>query len=197
MKSKKLKYVIFVVSIVGLIAGALFFHILNNVDKESVINSINSFKDNVVNNDLNYLLTLKSSLITSILTILIIWFLGVSVIGLPIIMFIYFVKVFAIGFTISSITYIFKLKGIIYAFIYMFPHNILNILIYAFISIYSIIYSYRLSNSFFKSEKIDLKLIMDKHKYVLLVSLIGVIITSLYGTFIMPYLFKVVLNLLK
>ena len=195
--NKKLLYCILIVTIVGVIAGSLFVTILKDVDKASVTNSLESFITEINNNEINYGMSLKSSLITNISLVLLIWLLGISIIGLPIIIFIYFIKAFSLGFTISSILINFKLKELIYSFIYIFPHNIINLFVYAIVSIYSIIYSFKLINSFFNKAQIDFKPIIEKNKYVLLISILVVLLTSLYGTYIMPYVFKIVLNLLK
>lgn len=195
--NKKLLYCMLIVTIVGVIAGSLFVTILKDADKTSVANSLETFISNVNSNDLDYSMSLKSSLITNISFVLLIWLLGISIIGIPIIIFLYFIKSFALGFTISSILINFKLRGLIYSFIYIFPHNIINLFIFTILSIYSIIYSFKLSDSFFKKSQIDFKPIIDKNKYILLISILVVILTSLYGTYIMPSLLKIVLNLLK
>lgn len=195
--NKKLSYVLIIITVVGLISGMIFTFILKEADYNKVVESLNMFIDGVINDSLNYSLSLKSNLITNIIYVFIIWSLGISFIGIPIILSLYFIKVFSIGFTISSIMLNYGLRGLIYSFIYIFPHNILNIFIFGFLALYSVVYSFRLSNSFFKKESIDFKPILNKHKYVLLISLLGIIITSLYSTYIVPYILKIVLKFLK
>ena len=195
--NKKLSYCIIILTVVGLISGMMFTFVLKESDYQKVSESLNMFIDSVINNELNYGLSLKSNLITNIIYVFIIWGLGISFIGLPIILSLYFIKVFSIGFTISAITLNYGLRGLVYSFIYIFPHNILNVFIFGFLTLYSVIYSFRISSSFFKKESIDFRPILNKHKYVLLVALLGVIITSLYSTYIMPYILKGVLKFLK
>ena len=195
--NKKLSYCIVVLTIVGLISGIMFVFILKDSDYHNVTESLNGFINGVLNNELNYGLSLKSNMIANIIYVFVIWGLGISFIGLPIILFLYFIKIFSIGFTISAITLNYGLRGLVYSFIYIFPHNILNVFIFGFLTIYSVIYSFRISSSFFKKESVDFKPIINKHKYVLLIALLGVIITSLYSTYIMPYILKGVLKFLK
>ena len=195
--NKKLSYCIVVLTIVGLISGIMFVFILKDSDYHNVTESLNGFINGVLNNELNYGLSLKSNMIANIIYVFVIWGLGISFIGLPIILFLYFIKIFSIGFTISAITLNYGLRGLVYSFIYIFPHNILNVFIFGFLTIYSVIYSFRISSSFFKKESVDFKPIINKHKYVLLIALLGVIITSLYSTYIMPYVLKGVLKFLK
>ncbi|MBR1376295.1 MAG: stage II sporulation protein M [Bacilli bacterium] len=195
--NKKLSYCILIITIIAIVAGSLFLTILKDTDKTSIFDSLDLFINNINNNELSYGIALKSSLISNLLIIFLIWLLGISIIGIPVILFIYFIKAFALGLSISSLIAKFGMKGCIYALFYIFPHHIINLAIFAILSIYSIIYSFKLSESFFKKEQIDFKPIMDKHKYVLLLSILIVILTSLYGTYIMPYVFKIVLNFIK
>lgn len=192
--NKKLKYVLVIITIISLITGVLFIKILKNNDLSASIGALDEFIDNVSNNTLDYYLSLRSSLSTNILYVLLIWFLGVSIIGIPIILFIYFIKVFSIGFSLSVIVYKFGLKGLLYGFIYIFPHNILNIFIFLILSIKSISYSFNFTEKYFKKDKIDFSIDRVGHKKILLISIIGVILTSLYGTYLMPYLFKILLK---
>ena len=195
--NKKLLYCITIISIIGIIAGALFITILNSVDKETVNNSLETFINNVSNNELNYSLSLRSNLISNFIFIFVVWILGMTIVGIPIIIFMYFIKTFILGFSLSAIIYKYGTKGIIYSFLYVFPHNILNLFIFAILLIHSLIYSFKLSKKLAEDENVNYKKNINKHKYVLLLSVIGVLLTSLYATYIMPYIFKIVLNLLK
>ena len=195
--NKKLLYCITIITIIGIIAGSIFITVLNDVDKETVSNSLNTFITNVSNNELNYSLSLRSNLVSNFIFIFVVWILGMTVVGIPIIIFMYFIKTFILGFSLSAIILKYGAKGIIYSFIYVFPHNILNLFIFAILTIYSLIYSFKLTDKLTKNENINYKNNINKHKNILLLSMIGVLLTSLYATYIMPYLFKIVLNLLK
>ena len=134
-KNKKLSYCITIITIIGILAGALFITILKETDKEAITNSLNTFFDNIINNNLNYKLSLKSGIITNTILVVSIWIFAISIIGIPVILFLYFIKVFGLGLTLSALIYNYKTKGIIYALIYIFPHNIINVLILAILSI--------------------------------------------------------------
>ena len=91
--NKKIFVFLFVLMLMGIIAGSIFTTILNSSDKELVINHLNEFIDNINNNKLDYIFALKNNLITNISYVILIWLLGISVIGLPII-----IKMFYSGF---------------------------------------------------------------------------------------------------
>lgn len=195
--NKKVLLCILVITLIGVISGSLFISILSNTDKATVVSSISSFFDDLNNNSINYSMALKTGLITNLLYILFIWIMGISIIGLPIVLFLYFTKTFILGFTLVSIITNYGVKGCVYAFFYIFPHQVINILIYAFLSIYALIYSSKIIYAFFKKQTIDFKPIISKYKYILVISILFITLTALYQTFVMPNLLKIVLKLIK
>src|SRR5574344_565590 len=117
--NKKLSYFLFIITIIGIISGCLLLVLLKDNTKTTVMDSIVTFFDNVNNNTLDYGLALKSSLITNILYVLIIWLFGISIIGIPVILIMYFIKTFTLGFTITSIIAKYGSKGILYSLVYV------------------------------------------------------------------------------
>ena len=194
--SKKIKYMVIIISLIALISGVLFTYVLKDADKEALTGSIKGFIDSISTNTYSFKSFLKSHLFVNISYIVIVWILSISIVGFPIIGFLYFIKVFTLGITISGLIGEFGRKGIIYSFIYVFPHNIINIILFAVISIHSIIYSVKIAKKFLKKESIDFKN-NTYDKKLILICLLGVIVTSLYSTYIMPYIFKILLKIMK
>lgn len=184
-------------SIVAVVAGAFYITILNKTDQSLVKTSINEFFNNINNNNLNYMASLKNIILTNVGFIIVIWLLGISVIGIPIIIFLFFSKAFVIGFSISSIIFNYKLKGTLLSLFYIFPHHIINIYIYIILIAYAISLSFKIIESIIKRKSIDFKVVMNKYLYVLLVSLIVIVITSLFEIFAMPAILKIILSLVK
>lgn len=184
-------------SIVAVVAGAFYITILNKTDQSLVKTSINEFFNNINNNNLNYMASLKNIILTNVGFIIVIWLLGISVIGIPIIIFLFFSKAFVIGFSISSIIFNYELKGTLLSLFYIFPHHIINIYIYIILIAYAISLSFKIIESIIKRKSIDFKVVMNKYLYVLLVSLIVIVITSLFEIFAMPAILKIILSLVK
>ncbi len=113
--------------LIGILAGSLFIVMLNSSDKTMIKDYLEQFTNSVQSHKLNYGQALMSSLGTNLFFVIMIWLLGISVIGLPIMIFFYFSKAFILGFSVSSIIYQYKLKGCLLAFFYVFPHHIGNI----------------------------------------------------------------------
>ena len=131
--------------IIGIIAGSIFMAILSETDKKLVTDYFNNYISNIENNKLNYLESIKNGLFNNLLYIIIIWILGISIIGIPIVTIMFFIKSFTLGFSIASIVFNYKLKGCLLNFINIFPHQMIYFLIYMLITTYSIFFSLKKS----------------------------------------------------
>ena len=171
------RYVLFclVLVIVGIIAGSLFIIILNNSDKNLVIEYFESFIDNIKNNDFNYIETLKNTLIINYLVIFII-----SI----------------IGFSLSSFILTYKIKGLLLSIIYIFPHLIINILLFSLLIAFTLKLSLKMINYIIKKKEVNMRLYFNKYIYTSVFIIIIITITSLYESFVAPYLLKLIVNLL-
>lgn len=193
---KKIMTFLNVIAIVGIIAGSIFMIILSKNDKETVLNSIKDFFNKLINNKFNFVGTLKNTLISNFLFSFIIWVIGISVVGLLIVIFIIFYKSFTLGFTISSIIYTYSIKGTFLAFIYVFPHLVINLLILLYLSSYSIKLSIILIKSILKKDNLNFKAFINNYSKVFLISIIFLIVTSLYESFIAPIILRYFAQLL-
>lgn len=195
--NKKTIFFLGIIAIVAIVFGSLFSVMLNESDKNLVSEYISSFFENIKNNNLNYTMALKNGSISSLSYILIVWLLGISIIGMPIVLFMYFSKFFVIGFSISSIIKGYGLKGCLLSFAYIFPHQIIYIIAYTMLSIYSIKMSTKLISTIIKKDKIDFKPIINKYLFVLLLSIITGLLALLFEVFVTPKFINIILPILK
>lgn len=195
--NKKVIFFLGIIAVIAIIFGSLFSVMLNESDKNLTLEYINNFFENIKNNNLNYILALKNGSISSLGFILIVWLLGVSIIGMPIVLFMYFSKFFVIGFSISSIIKGYGLKGCLLSFAYIFPHHIIYIIVYTILTVYSIKMSIKLISTIIKKDKIDFKPIINKYLLVLLLSVIIAVLTLLFEVFITPKFINLILLLAK
>lgn len=182
------KIIVFLVGLflIGLIAGSIFITIISKSDQALVKEYIKEFVNKADKNKLNYLEALKNASLSNGLFIVIVWLLGFSIIGIPIVIFMYFSKAFILGFSLSSFILQYKFKGLLLALIYFFPHHVVNILAYTLIMIYSLKISFILINSIIKKKTISFKAIMNRYLIVFAVSIGMVIVASLYECFVVP-----------
>jgi len=184
IKNKKLTILLLLVLISSLI-GLFFITILKETNKEIIINSLDNYLEIIKNNKLTY----QNSLINNILVILIIWLLGISLIGIPIVLILLMFKTFSITFTYTSIIAIYKFKGILLSSIYIIPH-IINLLVMFFLSYYSINFSIMLFNNLFRKKSYNKNLIVKTYLKILIISLILIIISTIIEIYIIPNIIK-------
>lgn len=189
--NKKMMLFLFIIVLIGIITGSLFTIFLNVDDKTLIKNSLDLFFNNCINDKLNYFDAFKNSLFSNYFYTIIIWLLGISLIGAVFAVPIAYFKSFILGFTISSIITNYGLKGVIIAILYIFPHLIFNLLIIMFITHYSVILSFKIFKSFFNKGVIDFKFIFKKYFIILIICLMILMLTSLYEGFVIPLIFKI------
>ena len=188
IKKRKIFLIICIIILLSVIIGILYLAMLNKEGKEIVVNTVNTyFKDlnssKAINN--NLVNVLKNNIIlTGIM-----WFLGVSLVGVIFEVLFLILKGFSLGFSISSFIYVFKFKGIYIGLVYLL-HSIFNLLIYLILGFIAIYYSIYLYKYLFKNASINLSLLMKKYLKVLVLSLILLIISSVIEVFLIPNVLK-------
>lgn len=191
IKQKKVYIFLIGLIIIGIISGICFWHMINSNDKSLVIKELTNFFTNIKNDvSINYGVSLINSILTNFSYVIIIWLLGISIIGLPIILVILGVKSFIVGFSISSIISIYGFKGILGALAYIFPHQICFLLLLILLGFYSISFCIKLFKYLFLKQLINFKIAMRKYLKILILSLIVSLFISLFETFISTYFIK-------
>ncbi|MCI9586107.1 MAG: stage II sporulation protein M [Bacilli bacterium] len=195
--NKNLFVFLLVIVIVGIVSGSLFSTIIDAEDKKLVLEYLNSFFANAKEGKLNYDVSIINTLVFTVGFAIIMWLLGVSIIGFFIVIFMLFMKGFILGFSVSSIITGFGFKGLLLSLVYAFPHHIINILVFMLLTAYALIISFKLIRSITSKKPLDLKRIMHRYVMVLGVSVVLLIITSLYEIYIVPKLLNVVMGIIK
>ena len=182
------KYVLFslIIVILGIITGSLFITILDSSDKNLVIEYVSSFIENLDNN------ILLNTLICNVLTISIIIIIGFTFFLFPINIIILFYKAFIIGFTLSSFILIYRLKGILISIIYIFPHMIINILVFSLLTAFTTKISLIVIKYIIKRKELNMRVYFNKYISIVFFSVLIIILTSLYESYVMIYLLKFV-----
>ncbi len=176
------------ITLFGFISGVIFITVISKSDQALVKNYITSYLNNI--DKISYFDSFKNIFLENLSFIIIVWLLGMSVIGIPINIFYYFIKSFIMGFSISSFILTYKIKGCLYAFIYIVPHNLINLIIYTILIYFTINFSLTLIYAIFKKKNLNFKTMMNKYINILFISLAVILITTIYETFIVPNLIK-------
>lgn len=181
------------ISIIGLLFGSIFITIISKQDQSLVQNYIKEFMDTIKIGKLNYITAIQNTLVGNLSYTIIIWLLGISIIGIPIIIFLYFAKSFMIGFTVASFIFNYKWKGILYALFYIFPHHLINLILFTLLMVYSLKFSFYMIDSILKKKTMHFKILMNPYLGVLILVTVILLLTSLYEAFVVPYFLKQIL----
>lgn len=192
-EQKKIYLSIIITIALGIISGIIYNLILSKSDHTLITNQLNSFFDAIKKNDINYIPMLFNSLIGNLSLVILIWLLGISIIGLPLIYILCFGKGFLLSFSIVSILTTYKFKGIILAVCYLIPGPIILLLYLIFLGFSSAFFSKKLFSYLFLKQDISLRHSMKRYLQVLLVSIVVASSCSLFDTFFMPNFLKLFL----
>ena len=182
-ENAKIYLILIIIFFIGLILGILFVNNSNETQSNQISSYINNFINSVKE---NYQISTKellfSSIFNNICIATLLWFLGSTVIGVPLIYLVIGYKGYCIGYTISAITATLGTgKAILFIFSTMLLQNIIYIPAIITLSV-SGIKLYRLIMEDRRRENIKLQIF--KHTIFFLLILTILICSSLVETYI-------------
>ena len=195
--NKRLFLFLSILLIIGIIAGSIFSVILNEEDSRLVKEYLINYLDSISKDEINLTSSFTSSLLSQLLITIIIWLLGFSIIGIPIIFILFFYKSFIFGFTIGSILINFKTKGILLSIIYMIPHHIIKLIIMMVLIIYAYQISLKLLKAILRKSEINFKNITSIYFYVLLINIGSDLILNAYSSYVVSKMIKLILPMIS
>lgn len=121
--------IVILIFLIGVIFGVIFINRANEVQVEEISTYINDFINQLKNNiQINKVDLLRTSLVSNLLLTILLWFVGSTVIGIPIVYGIIAYRGFCIGYTIaSSIATLGSGSGIMFVLTSVLLQNILFI----------------------------------------------------------------------
>lgn len=197
LKKNKTIIILLIISALAFLFGSFFITVLSDSDKGLVKEYITNFVNDCYSNKINYSDVFKETLISNIFYIILIWLLGISVVGIPIILFTYFFKTFTLGFSISSFFLTYKTKGIAFSAAYLFPNEILKFIAYTLLMLHALRLSKKITKAVIEKENFPFGKFMNKYVKILLVVLGVIIFSSLYEVYIIPFVYNKLYFLIK
>ena len=197
---KQKKYYMFLITLmlVGIIAGIIFIFFVDESNKKNIVTKVNDFFIMLkTSKSINYSKSLSNTILLNLLYVLLIWTLGISLIGFPIIIVVLFFRCFVLGLSISSIIYSYGFKGILGSFLYIFPHQIIILILYLLLGFYSLSFCYKLFSLLFLKKTINFNYGMKRYLKILLLSVVISLVISIYEVFISTYFLKLFTSLIK
>lgn len=196
LPNKRVNLFIIFVILLGIISGSIFLMILNENDKTLVINQISTFISNINSNNINNFGAFKNAIYENLVFVILIWILGMSMIGIIINIFLVYMKGFILGFSVSSLFLVYKYKGLLASVIYVFPTSIINVITTIIISVYSILFTINLWKIIFLRDHTNSMVkFLKKYLLVLFICLLLCLVSSLSEAYLIPSLLKLIIKL--
>jgi len=111
---------------IGVVVGALAVRTLPDEQKVELIGYLHMFFTGLTQGTEN--ITNGGNMLSSIMfnnakTIVVMWVLGFTIVGIPFVLFILFTRGFIIGFTVGFLVNEYVMRGLLFAFASVLPHN--------------------------------------------------------------------------
>lgn len=184
-------FIVIIIFTVGIFLGVLFIN--QTQDKTEIEKYINTYVDEtkILQNG-NYMAELQKDVKNNVILVILLWFAGTTIIGIPIVLGIILIRGFCLGYTIASCVFVLgKLKGIIFVLITIFLQNIIFIPALMILGVSSI----KLYKSIVKDRrKENIKLSILKHSIVSFGIMLALIISSIIK---IEVSYRLIVNLIK
>ena len=194
--SKKINFFIITILFLGVISGAIFSNIIDLNDQKLIVDKIELLITNINNQDINSLIAFKNSILTNLSYSLIIWILGLTIIGLIFNIFLLYIKGFIFGFSLSAFIITYSYKGIILSILYTLFGQLLNLIVVMILTIYSTMFTLNLIKQIIKSKvTTNIPKQLKNCSLIFLITLIISMISSISEAFLFPTLIKIIIKL--
>jgi len=195
IKKNKYKYIfLLTIVVLGIISGIILSSIISYNDKKEINESITNY---LLNNKNNYLKDFINIFKINIFYLLFIFIFSLSILGIILNPIILYIKSLIIGFNLGIMVTIYKYKGIIIGILSIFPHQIINLIIYLILSFYGILISNYLFKSFFLKKNINLSIYFKKYLKITLFSFIIIVFSTIYEIFLGNFFINLFTFLIK
>ena len=187
--------ILIIIFLLGLIIGIFIVNNSSDVQTNEINNYITNFINGIKNgNKLDYIKLLKTTFIDNALLILLMWLMGSTVIGIPVVYGTIAYKGFCMGYTISAITMLLGTgKGILFVISSLLLHNLILIPCLLATAVSGI----KLYKSILKDKrKENVKIEIIRHTVICVIMLVIVIFASFVETYISSNLLISIVNYL-
>ena len=168
--------IVTIIFIIGIFLGVLFIN--QTESKDNILQYINTYIDEMKTlQNVDFLGGLKNDIHNNILLVLLLWFAGTTIIGIPIVFGTILTRGFCLGYTISAcVLTLGKWKGLMFILLTIFLQNAIFIPSLLVLGVSSV----KLYKSIIKDRrKENIKLSIFKHSIISLFILFALIISSI------------------
>ncbi|WHH61586.1 stage II sporulation protein M [Petroclostridium sp. X23] len=186
-------YIIIILSFtVGVSTGAFTVNVLDYTQIDDLSEYIQEFFYIINMQDVNNVELLKASLFNNIKLIVILWILGMTIIGIPFVLIIIGIKGFVIGFTVGFFIKCLNFKGVIFALLGILPQNLILVPCFIFLGMTSVNFSLTMikNKTKVKHRKDNFKVQFLSYCVCVLIVIFIMVIGSIIEAYITPVFIK-------
>lgn len=136
----------------GIILGIYSVKYMGDFERNDLVNYLMNFVEPSNTNSISYKLILLQSIKNNLPVVILLWFLGLTIVGIPIIIIINLLKGFAVGFTFSFMISGLGKSGVGIAILGVLPQNLIYIPCIIFASVVSMEFSIMLLKNKFNKQ---------------------------------------------
>lgn len=152
----------------GVIFGAVIVNSMSFDQREDLFYYLSQFFSQIANGKTDASGELfQQSLLHNSKFIALMWVLGISIIGLPVILILLFIKGMVVGFTVGFLVSQMGWKGFVFAFVSILPQNVIIIPVFIVMAAVSIVFSLKMVSRQF-TKKLSQPILPFFWRYVLL-----------------------------
>ncbi|NSL50438.1 stage II sporulation protein M [Calidifontibacillus erzurumensis] len=187
-----------VLFLIGVIFGAIIVNSLSYSQKEDLYYYLSRFFGQVSNGEFaSASLMFKQSFVHYAKYVGLMWILGLSIIGLPIILILLFLKGIVVGFTVGFLVNQMGWYGFLLSFVSVLPQNLLLVPAFIFIGTAAISFSIRMiRKQFVRRVNEPIFPYFVRYSFVMAGMLIIISIASSFEAYISPVLMKNVIEMI-
>jgi len=185
-----------VLFLMGVIFGAIVVNSMSITQKEDLFYYLSQFFGEISNgkvaasNDLFLQSFFHNSKFIGLM-----WILGISIIGLPIILILLFLKGMVVGFTVGFLVSQMGWNGFLLAFVSILPQNLIIIPVFIIMAAFSVIFSLRMiKKQFFKKYGQPIMPFFKRYIFTLIGAVIFICAASGIEAYISPLLMKTIIH---
>lgn len=183
---------IVILFLMGVIFGAIVVNSMSITQKEDLFYYLSQFFGQILNgkvaenNDL-----FAQSFLHNSKFIGLIWILGISIIGLPVILILLFIKGLVVGFTVGFLVSQLGLKGFLLALVSILPQNLIIIPVFILMAAISVVFSLRMiKKQFFKTHGQPIMPFFKNYIITFVTAIILISAASGVEAYVSPWLMK-------
>lgn len=125
----------------GIVLGIYSVRYMGSFEKSDLLSYLKNFSSTINSGNINYKSIFAQTIKSNIPILFAVWFLGLTMIGIPVILIIDIIKGFTMGFTISFVINGMGIKGMWFSLLGVIPQNIIYIPCIMFASVLAMEFS--------------------------------------------------------